>query len=212
MSFDEVRFPVTISRSAVGGPERMTEVVTLRSGFEERNSTWADSRRRYDAGYGVKRLNDLYEVIEFFEARRGKHRGFRWKDWADYKSCAPETGTTNADQAIGTGNGVDDTFQLAKVYSPASHPYTRAVAKPVQGTVKVSVNGVARTEGAHYTVNYETGRITFLAGETPAAGHAVKAGFEFDVAVRFDTDRLDVNLDTFFAGAIPQIPLVEVRV
>ena len=212
MSFDEVRFPVTISRNAVGGPERMTEVVTLKSGFEERNSTWADSRRRYDAGYGVKRLDDLYAVIEFFEARRGMHRGFRWKDWSDFKSCAPETATTNADQTIGTGDGSDLTFQLIKVYSSASNPYTRTITKPVQGTVKVSVDGVAKTEATHYNVNYATGLITFTGGNAPGNTHLVKAGFEFDTPVRFDTDRLEVNLDTFFAGSVPQIPLVEVRI
>ena len=50
-----VRFPTAISRGAQGGPERRTDVVVLGSGFEERNSRWANSRRSYNAGYGVGR-------------------------------------------------------------------------------------------------------------------------------------------------------------
>ena len=59
MVFHEVRFPTEISRGAVGGPERRTDVVVLGSGHEERNSRWADSRRSYNAGYGVKSLDEL---------------------------------------------------------------------------------------------------------------------------------------------------------
>lgn len=46
--------------------------------------------------------------------------------------------------------------------------------------------------------------------KVPASG-AVRAGFEFDVPVRFDTDRIDIDLAQFDAGRIPSIPLVEVR-
>lgn len=211
MSFDDVRFPVEISRGAVGGPERRTDIVTLASGFEERNQTWADSRRRYDAGYGVKAVDQLHAIIEFFEARRGRQRGFRWKDWTDFKSCAPGATPTSNDQAIGTGTGALATFQLVKVYSTSSNPYTRTITKPVSGTVKVRVAGVEKTEGAHYTVNHTTGVVTFTGGNIPANGAAVRAGYEFDTPVRFDTDRLQVNLAHFFAGSVPQIPLIEVR-
>lgn len=211
MSFDDVRFPVEISRGAVGGPERRTDIVTLASGFEERNQTWADSRRRYDAGYGVNAVDQLHAIIEFFEARRGRQRGFRWKDWTDFKSCAPGAVPTSNDQAIGTGTGALATFQLVKVYSTGSNPYTRTITKPVSGTVKVRVAGVEKTEGVHFTVNHATGIVTFTGGNIPGSSAAVRAGFEFDTPVRFDTDRLQVNLAHFFAGSVPQIPLIEVR-
>ena len=52
MAFHEARFPTNQSFGSVGGPERRTEIVTLANGFEERNTPWAHSRRRYDAGSG----------------------------------------------------------------------------------------------------------------------------------------------------------------
>ena len=81
MAFHEVRFPDNISRGARGGPERRTQIVEMASGDEERNGSWADSRRRYDASYGIRKADDLAAVTAFFEARRGRLYGFRWKDW-----------------------------------------------------------------------------------------------------------------------------------
>src|SRR5579859_1035843 len=89
LMFHEIRFPTQISFHSSGGPERKTEIVTLGSGFEERNAVWANSRRRYNAGYGVRSLDDLHAALAFFEARLGRLYGFRFKDWSDYKSCAP---------------------------------------------------------------------------------------------------------------------------
>lgn len=210
MSFHDIRFPVAISLGASGGPERRTEIVTLGSGFEERNSRWADSRRTYNAGYGVKDVDDLHEVIGFFEERRGRLHAFRWKDWSDFKSCAPQQPVTPLDQPIGTGDGAEDGFQLAKLYGGSIAPYTRTIKKPVAGTVRVAVAGVEKAAGT-FTVDHQTGIVTFASGHIPGVGQAVTAGFEFDVPVRFDTDTLTVNLDSFRHGSIPNIPLVEVR-
>ena len=107
MAFHEVRFPDDISRGARGGPERRTQVVELASGDEERNASWANSRRRYDAAYGIRRADDLAAVVAFFEARNGRLHGFRWKDWGDYRSGLPSTPVTPIDQALGTGDGDD---------------------------------------------------------------------------------------------------------
>jgi uncharacterized protein (TIGR02217 family) len=142
MAFHEVRFPAGISLGATGGPERRTEIVVLGSGAEERNTRWADSKRSYNAGYGIKRVDDLHAAIEFFEERRGRLHGFRWKDWSDYKSCPPNVSATALDQAIGTGNGVNAAFQLAKTYGSAFNPWTREIKKPVCGSVRVAVAGV----------------------------------------------------------------------
>ena len=211
MSFHEVRFPTAISRNAQGGPERRTDIVVLGSGFEERNSRWADSRRSYNAGYGVKSTDDLHAIIAFFEERRGRLYGFRWRDHADWKSCPPQGAPTAFDQTIGTGTGAQSTFQLVKSYGGAFASYTRTISKPVAGTLKIAVAGTLKAEGADFTLDPATGLVTFQAGAIPAGGAAVTAGFEFDVPVRFDTDKLEINLSGFASGAIPNIPILEVR-
>ena len=211
MNFHDVRFPTDISRGAQGGPERRTDVVVLGSGYEERNSRWADSQRSYNAGYGIKSLDQLYAVLSFFEERRGRLYGFRWRDHADWKSAEPGATPTSTDQLIGTGDASTNTFQLTKVYGGSYAPWTRLVTKPVAGSVKVSVAGIEQVQGSAFTIDSATGVVTFLTGHSPDHGAEVRAGFEFDVPVRFDTDKLETNLSGFQHGAIPQIPIVEVR-
>ena len=145
--FHEVRFPTAIAFGASGGPERKTEIVALGSGHEERNSRWADSRRRYNAGYGVRSLDDLHAVIAFFEERRGRLYGFRWKDRADWQSCAPGATPDAADQTIGTGDGATTAFQLVKTYGAVHAPWARTIAKPVAGTILSRSTARRLTEG-----------------------------------------------------------------
>lgn len=210
MAFHEVRFPLSIALGASGGPERRTEIVTLGSGREERNSPWAMSRRRYNAGLGLRHLDDIHEVIAFFEARHGRLHGFRWKDRADWKSCAPQRDVTPLDQALGEGDGARTAFQLAKTYASGGASYTREIAKPVAGTVRVALGGAEMEEGEDFTADHATGIVTFAVA--PGEGVAVTAGYEFDVPVRFDTDFLDIGFGAFEAGSVPDIPVVEIRI
>jgi len=212
MSFDEVRFPERLAFGSRGGPERRTEIVTLGSGFEERNAPWAESRRRYAAGQGASSLDDLHTILGFFEARRGRLRGFRWKDFSDWKSCAPGATPAGTDQALGLSDGVVARFLLKKAYASGGVSVLRRIFKPVAGTVKVAVDSVPQTEGTDYLVDTVQGAVTFLAGHVPANGAQVTAGYEFDVPVRFDTDLLEVDLVAFEAGSVPDIPVVEIRI
>jgi uncharacterized protein (TIGR02217 family) len=212
MAFHEIRFPAAISFGATGGPERRTDVVVLGSGHEERNQRWADSRRRYEAGYGVKSLDDLVAVIAFFEERRGRFHGFRWKDHTDFRSCTAGANPSATDQSLGVGDGATAAFQLVKRYGASFAPWTREIKKPVEGTLLVAVNGVAQAEGADFLCDYTTGLVTFEAGSIPPLGAAVTAGFEFDVPVRFDTDRLEISLVGLGVGSIPCVPVVEIRI
>ncbi|MFT3689366.1 phage distal tail protein, Rcc01695 family [Paenirhodobacter sp.] len=210
MAFHEVRFPANLSFGSVGGPERRTEIVTLQNGFEERNSPWAHSRRRYDAGVGLRSLDDVERLIAFFEARSGQLHGFRWKDWSDYKSCPASREVDFEDQLLGIGDGVTTVFQLAKTYRSGGVDYVRPIRKPVDGTVQAGLMGSQRAETVHYDVDLTTGVITFY--DPPPAGARVTAGFEFDVPVRFDTDGIQVSVQSFGAGDLPQVPVVEVRI
>jgi uncharacterized protein (TIGR02217 family) len=210
MSFHEVRFPANLSFGSVGGPERRTDIVTLVNGFEERNSPWAHSRRRYDAGVGLRSLDDVESLIAFFEARRGQLYGFRWKDWADYKSCPASKVVGPEDQTLGIGNGVERRFALVKTYVSGQQSYVRPIRKPVAGTVRVALAAQPKVETVDFVVDPIGGTVLF--SEAPPAGARITAGFEFDVPVRFDTDRIQTSLASFQAGDVPSVPVVEVRV
>ncbi len=206
--FHEVRFPLDVSLESRGGPVRRTDIVTLASGREHRNSRWAASRRRYDAGLGVRTVDALHAVIAFFEERRGRLYGFRFRDRVDWRSGPPSAEPAPLDQRIGTGDGTTGTFQLVKTYGSAFAPYVRTIAKPVGGSVRVAVDGAEQEVGSAFNCDPATGLVTFVA--PPPAGAAITAGYSFDVPVRFDTDELDIDLSAFEAGGIPQIPLIEI--
>jgi uncharacterized protein (TIGR02217 family) len=210
-AFHEILFPLDIALKSAGGPERRTDIVGFGSGREARNARWAHSRRRYDAGYGVKTLVALQAVVAFFEERSGQLHGFRWRDRLDHASSAPGAPLSPLDQGIGIGDGLTATFQLLKTYGTGFAPYAREIAKPVAGSARVAVAG-AELAGTAFSCDASTGVVRFLAGHIPAAGAAITAGFLFDVPVRFDTDYLEVDLSAFAAGAIPKIPLLEIRV
>jgi uncharacterized protein (TIGR02217 family) len=210
-AFHEALFPLDIALKSAGGPQRRTDIVALGSGAEERNARWAHSRRRYDAGFGVKTFEALSQVLAFFEERRGQLYGFRWRDRLDHSSAAPGHAVAPTDQVIGIGDGISNTFQLSKTYGSLYSPYRRPIAKPVAGSVRVAVAESVLEEGTGFTVDATTGAITLSATHVPASGAAITAGFLFDVPVRFDTDYLEVDLSAFAAGAIPKIPLVEIR-
>lgn len=208
--FDELVFPVAVALAATGGPERRTEIVVLGSGREVRNARWADSRRHWDAGSGIRSLDALYDVLAFFEARRGRLRGFLYRDPLDDRSCAPSRTPTSGDQLLGTGDGTTASFALVKRYGSGDGAWVRPIVRPVAGSVRIAVAGLEKTAGHEFTVAVD-GTVTFAATAIPPAGVTVTAGFLFHVPVRFDTDELRIDLTAFRAGEIPTIPLVEIR-
>jgi len=210
MAFHEVRFPASLSFGALGGPERRTEIVTLANGFEERNTPWAHARRRYDAGMGLRSLDDIEVLIAFFEARQGQLIGFRWKDWSDYQSCLPSCAISASDQLIGVGDEQATEFLLTKTYRSGDAAYQRPISKPVPGSVRVEVGGDLAAEGVDYTLDDTTGTLTF--SHPPDTGAEIRAGYAFDVPVRFDTDSIMTSVSSFQAGEVPNVPIVEVRV
>jgi uncharacterized protein (TIGR02217 family) len=210
MDFHEVRFPTSLSFGSVGGPQRRTDVVTLANGFEERNTPWAHSRRVYDAGLGMRSIDDVQVLIAFFEARFGQMYGFRWKDWADYKSGKASKEIAFDDQVIAFGDGVRLEYPLIKTYASGDHVYRRPITKPVRGTVRVGVEQDEFKEGVDYEVDVTTGLVRFA--HAPDPNMQIFAGFEFDVPVRFDTDRILTSVASFQAGQVPDVPVIEVRI
>lgn len=213
MAFHEVSLPARLAFGSTGGVERRTEVVTLGSGFERRSSPWALGRRRYLIGANLRSLADMAELTTFFEARRGRLYGFRFRDFADFASCGPGGTPGTEDQALGQGDGGRVVFPLVKAYGdPGSGPgqaVERPITKPVEGSVRLAVDG-EELGGGDFTVDATTGVVTLDAA--PADGAVVTAGFLFDTPVRFDADRLEVTLESFEAGRMAAVPLIELRI
>ncbi len=203
MSFHEVSLPARLAFGSTGGVERRTEIVTLANGFERRSTPWAHGRRRYLIGAGLRSLADMAALTAFFEARRGRLYGFRFRDFADFRSGSGEPGP--GDQALGDGNGVQTVFQLMRAYGD----YARVIRKPMAASVRVAVDGVELGVGA-FSVDTATGEVTLATA--PDQGVAVTAGFLFDTPVRFDSDRIDVTLESFDAGRVAAVPLIEIRI
>ncbi|SFR97995.1 DUF2460 domain-containing protein [Sphingomonas jatrophae] len=204
-AFDEVDFPLALGREASAAPGFSTAIVTSAGGHEQRNTAWADARMRYDAGPGVRAQADIETLLAFFRARRGAAKAFRFRDPFDDSSAGMTGAPAATDQAIGTGDGVATGFPLVKRYGAGPEAAVRRITRPVAGSVRVALDGV---QVGGWTLG-PLGEIRF--DVPPAAGVAVTAGYRFDVPVRFEEDRLEVNRATFLAGEAPSVPLVEVR-
>jgi len=213
MAFLDLTFPRDIAAGVTGGPERRVDIVALSSGEEERNARWKHSRRSYDAGFGIRSVDDLAAVVALFEEAGGPLHSFRFRDWSDFSSAAAAAQPLAAgDQMIGTGDGAQTDFQLVKRYGGLA-PYDRPITKPVSGTVLVALDGAPKASG--WSVDNATGVVSFVS--PPGAGVEVTAGYLFDVPVRFDSMRIATDM-AFFSegdgigkGTIPEIPLIEVK-
>lgn len=203
--FDEVRIDEDVEKGAKGGPRFNTGLVPLANGFERRNQNWSQSRGQWDIGYGITTKALFSLVVEFFYARRGRARGFRFKDWTDFEM---------ARQVVGTTDTATTDFQIFVRYTSGSVTFDRTLYKIVSGTVSVWVNSVSITEGAgvgEFSLDYDTGVLTLGSTLAAQSGTDVEVECEFDVPVRFDTDALDLVAERDDVAAIPVIPIIEVR-
>lgn len=200
MAFDEVRLSEEVERGARGGPGFKTNILTLSSGFEKRSQVWSKARGRWDVSYGISRRADFVGVMTHFYARRGRARGFRFKDWSDFELTQ---------EGIGIGDGATTAFQTTKSYASGSQTYVRNIKK-LASVSEVRVNGVVQVLSTDYTIDLNTGILTL--NTAPTSSHVVDITGEFDVPVRYDTDQFDVTLELYDAGAIPALPIVELRV
>lgn len=203
--FHDVRLMLPPAIGCAGGPERMTDVLQLASGQEQRNARWSGSRRRWELGGGVMRPDEAHDLLAFFEARRGRLYGFRYRDPLDCKSCAPSLAVSPVDQPLGLGTGEAVSFQLIKRYASGGAHWNRIVARPVADTVRLAVDGV-ETEG--FDVDGSTGVVTLHVA--PDEGAVLTAGFVFDVPVRFDADRLETVIDGGNAIRLGPLGVVEI--
>ncbi|MCA0903609.1 DUF2460 domain-containing protein [Qipengyuania aquimaris] len=200
-AFDDVAFPLSLGRETRISPEFSTTIAVTSSGHERRNALWSDARMQYDVGPGVRSQKELVTLINFFRARYGPARGFRLRDPYDFSSRDGDGDPTMTDELIGQGDGVQASFQLVRNYGDQ----TRLISRPVEGSIVVSIDASPASGWAHVG----KGEIRF--DTPPPAGSVIRAGFLFDVPVRFAEDRLDISGATFAAGEAPSVPLIEIR-
>lgn len=111
-----------------------------------------------------------------------------------------------SDSCIGTGDGTATRFALIKTYGAGADAEVRRITRPAAGSVRVALN---TTELASGWVVETGGWIRFAV--PPAPGVTIRAGFIFDVPVRFENDQLEVAALALAAGEVPSVPLIEVR-
>lgn len=192
--FHDARFPLHLAFGSRGGPVRTVDILQMANGTEVRNAKGRHSRRQYNAVAGLKSRNEAIELLHFFEARHGPLYGFRFRDPLDYE----------AESGLGIGDGTKIEFELIKTYGAAPPAYSRRITKPVEGTVRVSLDGIETA----VSVDHSRGLIQFPT--PPDEGVVVTAIFEFDVPVRFVSEALGIVLDDFGATEIQDIPLIEI--
>jgi uncharacterized protein (TIGR02217 family) len=195
---DNVRLPTNVEKGVRGGPQFNTTVVRTDGGLTSTNQNWAYPLYRGQVAYAIQTREDLEEVIEFFWARRGRMYGFLFKDWSDY------TFTT---ETLGTGDGVEDQFQVIRTYSDTVRPFSRPLFHPIEDTMTVYLNGVAQAGSAWSLLS--GGIVDF--STPPGAGVVVTASGEFNIGVQFDTDVLETEMTLYNVGSIPSLPIMEIR-
>lgn len=209
MSFFEARFPDKIAFGATGGPEHLTRIITLGSGFEQRDKRWAVPRRTWNVTTGLKNAQDVEDLLGFHDIVDGRFRGFRFKDWLNFKTVPVDQTPTKDDQLIGTGDGAQKEFQLVKESSFGVTKTTRIITKPRPETVLIAKAGVLQTVDTDYVIDAAQGIIIFIVA--PPGGEDITWGGEFDVPVRFDIDKISLSGKAPNISRWEAIPIIEIR-
>jgi uncharacterized protein (TIGR02217 family) len=200
MIIDNVRLPIDVERGARGGPQFNTTVNITDGGVVNTNQNWTYPLYVGTIGYGLQARDNFEQVVDFFWARRGRLRGFLFRDWSDYEMEL---------ELLGTGDGVNRDFQCVKIYADDVLPFTRPITRPIESTMTVYVNDVA-VPGSHWSL-LTGGIVRFTLANTPVAAATVKVSGEFNIPCRFMSDTLEVEMEVWNAGGIPSIPIMEVR-
>ena len=196
MSFLEIRFPESISFESSTILEFNTSIITSKNGNEQRNVNWQYNKMKYNIINGIKTTTELDEIIKLFRNAKGQAYGFRFKDWSDYKATKEQ---------IAIGDNINTKFQLIKTYIISNNIYTRIITKPVISTVKLYIDDVEIND---FNIDFTTGEIVL--SSPPQENSIIYADFEFDVPVRFNSDILEITMQSIKTGFVKDIMLIEV--
>lgn len=187
--------PAWIALGATGGPEYAVSVFTAPGGWEDRVQHWPQVRGRWDVSFVNRSAADIAQLLAFFRAVAwGRAQNFCFTDGLDH----------TFHNQIATGDGATTTFQLIKVYQSGSLTYSRKLIRPVASSLRLTINGVPRTD---YVLDAQRGLVGFAT--PPPAGAVIVAQGEFEVLVRFDTDSLQITCVTLGVFSCLGLGLVE---
>jgi uncharacterized protein (TIGR02217 family) len=214
---DEYAPPEMPGFPCMSSPRWSTAITQVDSGAEQANQRWQHPLYRFTLPQAV-RDHEVFEAVRAqWLAMRGPAHTWPFRDPLDFASAplaAPNLvpSITALDQVLGTGDGARTKFQLVKEYARGSQTYTRTIHLPVVSSVLVSVGGtpVGVTSPPAFVVSRPDGEIEFAT--PPSPGQVVRAGFLYDVEVRFESDdAFDGIVTTYHVSGFADVTLVEVR-
>ena len=208
MAWMNVPFPPRLAYGLECDPEWEVRIASTIAGFESRNLNWSNARHRYDASFAIRSATDHQEIREHFHMARGPFHSWPLLDPLDHDVLVTQG------VAIDSEESSDMAFQLQKKYGTGDFAYRRKITRPLPG-VLVYLSGVLKTEGVDYTLDDDTGLLTYL--DTDAVAADITWSGQFYVPCRYDTMRLPVRLQTRggpgmeYMVSSEGIPICEVR-
>jgi len=187
------RFPLCPTYGTTSTSMYSTTVIEAYSGVKERNSNWEYPLQRYTVSLANRTQEEHDQMVELFNAAAGSAHLFPYRDIRDNKSCAFNEAPSNDDQSIGTAMAGQTEFQLIKNYSFGGRTQSRKIRRPISGTVLIAVDAIAQAETTDYTIDYDTGIVTFIVALI--GGEVVTAGYEYAVWVAFANDDYSISVN-----------------
>jgi len=210
-------FPTDISEGSTCLLAGNVTVLRNRKGLEYRASPWNRQLQTYDIRYGLRKAEDVLNVIRFYSSRNGSEHSFKFKDPIDNTTAADGVSSpTNLDeywfQASADASGDYLYHQLFKTYSDNGFDKKIPIRCPIAATVTILKNGaISLTQGTDYSVNESSGKITFVSGRF-VKGDILTFGCSFYTPVRFDEQSnisLLENISDWNDRELPEIRLIE---
>jgi len=195
--YHDILLSECIALGAKAIKEYKTQVVRTDVGKEQRGIEWLTHLRTFDIGTGIKRWENLDEMVNIFHACEGSYAGFLMRDFTDWRS-----GVGNVDYQPMVQDPVDPLewyfFKSANVIDLDDSPLIRTDAYHCRFVVSSTV--IIKDQGSivyNYDLDKINGKVFFDTEPT-----APEASFEYNIAVRFLNDSIDELYNWAGAGSI----------
>lgn len=186
--------------------EWLTDKVDYDTGKEQRNQIWERPKRHWVLPYNVILIEYRNKLKELCSRAKGIYNVFLFEDPYDYECSLTECSIIAiADQTL---------FPLIKTYYPDEtekwKEYKTRIKPSSIFQPIIKVNDVTKVEDTDYTLNDNTGVVTFSVA--PGAEKVITANYQFYYPVRFDRDIYEestIYKDILNMGDIPIIEVIE---